>query len=59
MHGFGMWLERFPVNAVFWTVVTAFLSCISNRKVRWGRVFGITLVALTIYGAFATYLFWM
>lgn len=59
MHGFGMWLERFPVNAVFWTVVTAFLSCIPNREVRWGRVFGITLVALAIYGSFATYLFWL
>ena len=40
-------------------VLMAILSCISNRKVRWGRVFGITLVALTIYGSFATYLFWM
>ena len=58
MHGFGMWLERFPVNAVFWTEVVAFLSCIPGRKVRRWRVVGIALIAIAIYGSYAVYLHW-
>ena len=58
MHGVGMWLERFPVNAVFWTVVVAFLSCIPGRKVQWRRVVGIALTATAIYGCFAVWLRW-
>ena len=56
MHGFGMWLERFPVNAVFWTVVVAFLSCIPGRRMNWRRVAVTALIALAIYGAYYVYL---
>lgn len=56
MHGFGMWFERFPVNAAFWTVVMAFLSCIPGRRIRWRRVAVTALIALTIYGSY--YLHW-
>ena len=59
MHGFGMWLERFPVNAVFWTVAVAFFSCLPKRKMNWRRVVGIALIALAIYGAYSVYLFWV
>ena len=58
MHGFGMWLERFPVNAVFWTVAVAFLSCIPGRRMNWRRVAVTALVALAIYGACWVYLYW-
>ena len=57
MHGFGMWLERFPINAVFWTVVVAFLSCIPRRRMNWRRVVVTALLALAIYGAYYVYLF--
>ena len=56
MHGAGMWLERFPVNAVFWTVVVAFLSCIPGRRMNWRRVAVTALIALAIYGTFYVYL---
>ena len=56
MHGFGMWLERFPVNAVFWTVAVAFISCIPGRRMDWRRVAVTALLALAIYGAFYVYL---
>ena len=56
MHGAGMWLERFPVNAVFWTVVVAFLSCIPRRRMNWRRVAVTALIALAIYGTFYVYL---
>ena len=59
MHGLGMWLERFPVNAVFWTVAVAFLSCIPRRKMNWHRVVGTALIALAIYGTFYVYLVWV
>ena len=59
MHGFGMWLERFPANAAFWTVAVAFLSCIPGRRMNWCRVTGIALIALAIYGAYYIYLFWV
>ena len=59
MHGFGMWLERFPVNAVFWTVAVAFLSCIPRRKMNWHRVVGTALIALAIYGTFYVCLVWV
>ena len=58
MHGFGMWLERFPVNAVFWTVVVAFLSCIPRRRMNWHRIVGAALIALAIYGTYYVYLHW-
>ena len=58
MHGFGMWLERFPVNAVFWTVVVAFLSCIPRRRMSWHRIVGTALIALAIYGTCYVYLHW-
>ena len=58
MRGFGMWLERFPVNAVFWTVAVAFLSCIPRRKMNWHRVVGTALIALAIYGTYYVYLHW-
>ena len=58
MHGFGMWLERLPVNAVFWTVVVAFLSCIPGRRMNWRRVAVTALIALAIYGAYYVYLYW-
>ena len=56
MHGAGMWLERFPVNAVFWTVAVAFISCIPGRRMNWCRVAVTALIALAIYGAYYVYL---
>ena len=59
MHGFGMWLERFPVNAVFWTVAVAFISCIPGRRMNWRRVAVTALIALAIYGTFYVRLVWV
>ena len=59
MHGFGMWLERFPVNAVFWTVAVAFLSCIPRRRMSWHRIVGTALIALAIYGTYYVCLVWV
>lgn len=48
MEGFRMWWERFPVNAMFWSVVVAFVSCIPGRRIIWKRVVSVMLASLVL-----------
>ena len=50
MGTFGQFLIRFPFNAVFWSVVVAFLSCIPSRKVNWKRIIAVLILNALVFG---------
>ena len=55
MYAFGQWLIRLPVNAWFWSVVVAFVSCIPGRKIRWRRIIAVAVVHVLLVGACLVY----
>ena len=53
MSAFGQTLQHFPVNAMFWTLVVVFASCIPGRKIRWGRIIGVMTAEIIVFGTIA------
>ena len=53
LSAWGKTIAHFPVNAIFWTIVVALLSCIPGRKIKWRRVICVTLVEAVFFGAIA------
>ena len=53
LSALGQTIRHFPVNAIFWTVVVALLTCIPGRKIKWRRIICVTLVEAALFGAIA------
>ena len=51
LSALGQTIRHFPVNAIFWTVVVALLTCIPGRKIKWRRIICVTLVEAVFFGA--------
>lgn len=50
LSALGQTIRHFPVNAIFWTVVVALLTCIPGRKIKWRRIICVTLVEAALFG---------
>ena len=57
LSAWGKTVAHFPVNAIFWTVVVALLTCIPGRKIKWRRIVCVTLAEAALFGAIAAFVY--